>query len=225
MKPWMQHGGSACDERARRRMKMMKMMMRGGRGPWGGFGRGFGAGFPGDERGAAFAGGFGEDFGGEHRHGRRGRGRMFAGGELRLLLLGLVAEADRHGYELIREIEQLAGGAYAPSPGVVYPTLSLLVDEGMIAEAPGEGTRKAFTVTDAGRAEIESRRAELDAILARLRTFGEKRERTDSPPVRRAVANLMTVLGQRAMAGGLDGDAAHQVADILDDAAKRIERL
>jgi DNA-binding PadR family transcriptional regulator len=127
---------------------MMKMMM-GGRGP---FGRGFGD----------FGGGFGgwddESGGRGGRGGGRGRGRMFAGGELRLVLLRLVAEQDRHGYELIKAIEELTGGEYAPSPGVVYPTLSLLVDEGLLAEVAGEGSRKAFTVTEAGARNWRKRR-------------------------------------------------------------------
>lgn len=153
---------------------------------------------------------------------------MFGGGELRLLLLHLLVEADRHGYELIREIEALAAGEYAPSPGVVYPTLALLIDEGMIADVPGHGARKAFRATEAGHAELATRRTEAEAIVARLRGLGEyrqRREQADSPPVRRAVANLMTALGQRAAAGTLDGEVAHQVADILDEAARRIERL
>lgn len=193
---------------------MMKMMM-GGRSP---FGRGFGD----------FGGGFGgwddESGGRGGRGGGRGRGRMFAGGELRLVLLRLVAEQDRHGYELIKAIEELTGGEYAPSPGVVYPTLSLLVDEGLLAEVAGEGSRKAFTVTEAGRAELAEKAGEADALVERLKAFGEQRQRHSSPPVRRAMHNLKVALGQRLM-GGLDDGVAHQIADILDEAARRIERL
>ncbi|GEN99089.1 hypothetical protein NSE01_09220 [Novosphingobium sediminis] len=153
---------------------------------------------------------------------------MFAPGELRLLLLLLLDEQDRHGYELIKAIEELAAGAYAPSPGVVYPTLSLLVDEGMIAEVPGEGARKAFTMTDAGRAELAPRLEEAKAVVQRLGDFGKARAeaegRTGSPPLRRAMANLMIALRQRA-GRGLDEPTAHQIADILDEAARKIERL
>src|SRR5262245_66408187 len=102
-----------------------------------------------------------EHFG--HRgHGRHGRGwveagdhggrrrRVFDSGELRLVLLKLIADQPRHGYELIRAIEELTGGSYVPSPGMVYPTLTLLQDMGQIEEAASGGTRKAFAVTPDG---------------------------------------------------------------------------
>ncbi|MEI6642408.1 MAG: PadR family transcriptional regulator [Novosphingobium sp.] len=200
----------------------LKMMARGFGGGWGHRG-GWGGGFGGedwDDDGPATRG----------RHGRHGggRGRMFGPGELRLLLLLLLDEQDRHGYELIKAIEELAAGAYAPSPGVVYPTLALLVDEGMISEVPGEGARKAFTMTDAGRAELAGRLTEAEAVVKRLGDFGKARGeaegRTGSPPLRRAVANLMLALRHKAF-GGVDEVTAHQIADILDEAARKIERL
>jgi DNA-binding PadR family transcriptional regulator len=193
-------------------MGMIGMGMRGrggfGRGGWGGWGGG-----PwGDD---------GEGRGG--RHGRR-RGRMFAGGELRLLLLRLIADESRHGYELIKAIEELTGGEYAPSPGVVYPTLSLLVDEGKIAEAAGDGPRKAFTVTDEGVTELEERGEEADRLIERLQSLAEDGPRQNAP-IRRAVANLFIAVRERARAGGHDADTAHQIAEILDEAARKIERL
>ena len=203
----------------------MKMMARGFGGGWGprgsgfgGFGGGWGGGEDWDDEGPGFRG--------RGRHG--GRGRMFASGELRLLLLLLLDEQDRHGYELIKAIEELAAGAYAPSPGVVYPTLQLLVDEGMITEVPGEGARKAFTMTEAGRAELAPRLEEAKAVVQRLGDFGKARSeaegRSGSPPLRRAVANLMLAL-RHQVGRGMDEAAAHQIADILDDAARKIERL
>lgn len=196
-----------CGKRGHRAAAMMEMMPRhfGGHVGRGGH---FGA----------------EDPFGRGGGGRRG-GRMFAGGELRLLLLHLVAEQPRHGYDLIRAIGDLAGGEYAPSPGVVYPTLSLLVDEALIAEEAGDGPRKAFAVTDPGRAELADRDAELEPILARLRTLAEQRDRADSPPVRRAMGNLRTAVRDRVMTQGFGTETAHAIADILDEAARRIERL
>jgi DNA-binding PadR family transcriptional regulator len=195
---------------------MMARGFGGGRGHRGGFG----GGEDWDDEGSGFGGRRG-------RHGGRG-GRMFAPGELRLLLLLLLDEQDRHGYELIKAVEELAAGAYAPSPGVVYPTLSLLVDEGLIAEVPGEGARKAFTMTDAGRAELALRLEEAKAVVSRLGDFGKARAdaegRTGSPPLRRAMANLMLALRHKA-GGGIDEASALQIADILDDAARKIERL
>ena len=161
------------------------------------------------------------------RHGLRRDHRIgrFAGGELRLLLLHLVSEQARHGYDLIRAVGDLAGGEYSPSPGVVYPTLALLVDEGLIAEELGAGPRKAFSATDAGRAELADKADEIATIVARIKAVGEQRERSDSPPVRRAMANLHAVLRNRAMAEGFATETAHAIADILDEAARKIERL
>ena len=187
---------------------------------------GFGAGFADDDApGGGFRGGpfGGWPFGGGP-FGRGRRGRMFGQGELRLLLLHLLGEGERHGYELIKAIGELTGGHYAPSPGVVYPTLSLLLDEDAIAEAGGEGARKAFTLTEAGRAELDHRADEAAAIVDRLKALAEARGREASPPVMRAMTNLKMALRQRA-AAGLETDIAHQIADILDEAARRIERL
>ena len=83
--------------------------------------------------------------------GRGGRRRMFDGGELRLVLLKLIADEPRHGYDLIKAIEEMTGGAYAPSPGVVYPTVSMLEDIGFIAERESEGAKKLFEAIEAAR--------------------------------------------------------------------------
>ena len=201
-----------------------------GCGHQGRFGRGRGAGalaammFGGHRgRGRGFDGPFGDDFGG--RRGGRGRGRVFGSGELRLVLLALIAETPRHGYELIKGIEELTGGNYAPSPGVVYPTLNLLTDEGMIEEAAGEGSRKAYAATDAGRAELASRTEEFEALVERLKALADRAEREGAPPIRRALGNLHAAVRNRAMHGELDRETIHQIAEILDEAARKVERL
>lgn len=183
---------------------------------------GMGGGPFGGGPGRHFADDFGDDEGGRGPRGRRGR--MFGSGELRLVIVHLLTDGKRHGYELIKAIEDLTGGHYAPSPGVVYPTLSLLVDEGMIAEVAGDGARKAFALTEAGRTEAASRSEEAALIIDRLKAVADQRGRPASPPVVRAMTNLKMALRQRALAG-LETETAHQVADILDDAARRIERL
>ena len=171
---------------------------------------------------------FAEDrFGPGAGHGEgRGRGRrLFASGELRLLLIDLLSQENRHGYDLIKAIEELTGGAYAPSPGVVYPTLALLADEGLIAEAAGEGPRRAFTLTEAGHAEAAAQAEAIAAITARLKALADASNREASPPVMRAMANLRMALKTRVFAAGFDEATAHGIADILDEAARRIERL
>ena len=159
------------------------------------------------------------------RGGRGGpRGRMFAGGELRLVLLKLIADESRHGYELIKAIEELTGGAYAPSPGVVYPTLSLLLDEGAIEEVADATPRKAFAATDAGRAELGERADEAERLMDRLKSVAEQDEGRRAPPIMRAMGNLFAAVKGRAE-GGFDRETVHQVAEILDEAARKIERL
>lgn len=176
----------------------------------------------GSDWGSDFGGG---DFAGRGGRGPRGRSRMFGSGELRLTLLGLVAETPRHGYELIKAIEELSGGNYAPSPGVVYPTLNLLTDEGLIVEQAGEGARKSFAVTEAGRKELGERTGEFEAIVERLKALAEEREKHSAPPLKRAMGNLFMAVKNRAMAEGFDRDVLHQIADVLDEAARKIERM
>src|SRR5437660_8905982 len=148
----MRHRHHGCGPRGRFEFTIpgALMAMRGGRG-WGG--RHGGWGFDGD--------------GEEGRAGRRSGRRIFGSGELRLVLLKLIADEPRHGYDLIRAIEELTGGEYAPSPGVVYPTLTLLQDMALIEEAPGDGPRKAFQVTGDGRKHLEERQEEVDALMER----------------------------------------------------------
>ena len=159
-------------------------------------------------------------------HGRGGgRRRMFDGSELRLILLKLIEEQPRHGYDLIREIEERTGGAYAPSPGVVYPTLTMLEDMGLIDEQKTEGAKKQFAITVAGSAHLTERAQEVEALFARLSQLASMRERTDGAPIRRAMGNLRAVLQNRLTAEGVDADTLHDVAAILDEAAQKIERL
>ena len=161
---------------------------------------------------------------GSGRRGRRSR-RMFESGELRLVLLKLIADEPRHGYDLIRAIEDLTGGEYAPSPGVVYPTLTLLQDMGLVEEAPGEGPRKPFQATDEGRKHLAEREEEVEALFSRLRDLAPSGENAAGPAIGRAVKNLMTALGHRLKREGFDEDLFLEIAAILDDAAQKIERV
>lgn len=160
----------------------------------------------------------------EAQRGGRGR-RMFDGGELRLVLLKLIADEPRHGYDLIRAVEALTGGAYAPSPGVVYPTLTLLDEMGLIEEQQSEGAKKRFAATAAGRAHLEENGEVVAALFARLEEVGAHRERSERAPVRRAMGNLREVLKDRLIRGTLSESAAHEVAALLDEVAQKIERL
>jgi len=133
-------------------------MRRGGRGGHHGHGHGHS---PDDSAGdwSRGRGSFGRGGGG---------GRIFGPGDLRLLLLALIAEKPRHGYELIKEIEQKFGGAYSPSPGSIYPTLTLLEELEQVRASASDGARKLFEITDQGRAFLDENRATLDGVIARM---------------------------------------------------------
>lgn len=168
--------------------------------------------------GSEWLGGGGRPMGGR-------RARMFDGGELRLVLLKLIADAPRHGYDLIREIEALTAGAYAPSPGVVYPTLTLLDEMGLIEEQQSEGAKKRFAATDAGRAHLSDHAEQVAAMMARLHALGAQRERVDAAPIRRAMGNLKVALGATFAHDEVSRERMLEVAAMIDDLAQRVERL
>jgi len=158
--------------------------------------------------------------------GRRGRERkrMFESGELRLVLLKLIADQPRHGYELIKAIEDMTGGEYAPSPGVVYPTLTMLEDMGLIAEKKSKDSKKVYEATDEGRAHLDENPGEVDDLIERLEAHGQRR-RGQRPEIGRAIGNLMTALRNRIAHEGWNDELLEDVVDILDEAAQRIERV
>jgi DNA-binding PadR family transcriptional regulator len=160
---------------------------------------------------------------GGRRHG--GRKRMFESGELRLVLLKLIADEPRHGYDLIRAVEEMTGGEYAPSPGIVYPTLTMLEEMGLIDEQKSKNSKKVFAITDEGRAHLDENLDLVEELIERL-TDMRPPERSDAgPAISRAVKNLMTAMTHRVSQGGFDEDLLHEIAAILDEAAQRIERV
>jgi DNA-binding PadR family transcriptional regulator len=158
---------------------------------------------------------------GLHRRGRGRMGRMFDHGDLRLVILQLIAEKPRHGYELIKAIEEKTSGTYSPSPGVIYPTLTLLEELGQIAAQPGEGARKLYAITPEGEAFLAANRATVEAITARLGAVGEG---GPAPQVQRAGENLKLALRLRLSRGPLSDEQARRIAAVLDGAATDIER-
>ena len=169
-------------------------------------------------------GDWGREWGG-HGGGRRGRNRVFEPGELRLVLLKLIADQPRHGYDLIKAIEEMTGGSYAPSPGIVYPTLTMLLDMGQIDEAKGGGTRKVFKVTPEGETELAEKADEVEALIARLSGLGDNQRKAGGAPIKRAVGNLLSALWHRVTREDAGEDTLHDIAAILDEAAQKIERM
>ena len=158
-------------------------------------------------------------------------GRLFAQGDLKLLALALIAEQPRHGYEIIKLIEEKTNGWYSPSPGVIYPTLTYLEEAGYLA-SESEGSKKRYRITPAGESYLKSNRDIVDVVLDRLaavgrkmarmrRAFGGEGDRSGLPQmVGAAIANLGDTAGKR-----LEGDAGSEakIVEILMRAANDIK--
>ena len=160
-----------------------------------------------------------------HRGGPFGRGRFFDNGVLRLVVLALIAEQPRHGYEIIKEIEDRTGGAYAPSAGVIYPTLTLLEETGQIQVASSEGNKKLYAATDAGRATVEENRAAIDAVLARFAEANSDRRHERDPRLFRAVENMRLAMRLKMQSAALTPEQINALAELLDETARKIEQI
>jgi DNA-binding PadR family transcriptional regulator len=154
--------------------------------------------------------------------GRGGPGRFFDSTDLRYLILHLITDAPRHGYEIIKLIESASAGAYAPSPGIVYPTLTML-EEMELAAVTAEGTRKLYTITPEGKKDLKANRGQVDLVLARMKDLGERHAHDRPAPIMRAMENLKLVLRMRSAT--FTPEQLEAVTDTIDNAAKAIERL
>jgi len=183
----------------------------------------------------------GGGFGGGGRHGFGGggdmirAGRMLATGDLRLIALALIAEQPRHGYEIIKVLEDKTEGWYSPSPGIVYPTLTFLEEAGYVT-AQTEGAKKLYTITDEGRAYLTENRDVVDAVMERLaavgRKFGRMRrhfdreeyreERSDVPPLVKAAFDNLRETALKQLEG--DADTEAKIVDILARAAGEMKK-
>lgn len=203
--------------------------MRGGRGSHGmargpfGPGGGFGDEFSGGGWGMGHGGPGGAGRGRSMRGGRRRR--LFEQTELQTLLLALIVETPRHGYDLIREIEALSGGEYAPSPGVVYPALTYMEESGLIVVIADESARKAYEATEQGRKQAETDAGKTTSLKERLAALAEARDKVDPAPVRRAMQALKTSVFHRLSREGANRDLILQIADAIDEATRKIERI
>jgi DNA-binding PadR family transcriptional regulator len=161
---------------------------------------------------------------GESRHGEGRRGRFFGQGDLRYVLLQIIADKPSHGYELIKDIEDRLGGAYSPSPGVVYPTLTLLEELGYIRAVQSEGARKAYEITDEGRAALEQNKGVVADIFRRMSEQADRAGAQAPHQVVRAMENLRTALRLRMERGKLSDSQIADVAAALDAAAQTLDR-
>jgi DNA-binding PadR family transcriptional regulator len=172
---------------------------------------------------------FFEGFMGRHGRGFGGFGgdreRLFDSGELRLVILALLAEKPSYGYELIKAIEERLSGGYAPSPGVVYPTLTLLEEEGFATVSSSEGNKKLYTVTEQGQEYLKTNQATVKAIFGRIEQAGKAFGRGRSPQIMRALMNLKFALKMRAGQGNLTAEQTSKIAEAIDAAARVIDEV
>ena len=177
-----------------------------------GRGRGRGRGF-GDDEGEGGWGGMGGRFRG---------GRVFGHGDLKLILLALIAEQPRHGYELIRTIEEMFDGAYAPSPGAVYPTLTLLEELGH-ASVLSEDGKKLYTITAEGNAFLAENKDAVDAVMSRMQETAKMFARAAAPmALREAMHSLKRALFMHG--GPWNADEVKRIGDIIRRAAEEIAK-
>jgi DNA-binding PadR family transcriptional regulator len=149
------------------------------------------------------------------------RMRMFQQGDLRLLLLALIADKPSHGYDLIRTIEARFGGSYAPSPGAIYPTLTLLEDQELITAQDGQGGKKSYAATPAGRKFLEENATQVEALMARVDVMARG---AGHAPMPEAVMQAINTLRQAVMGrfGGWTPPEEKRVREILEKAARDI---
>jgi DNA-binding PadR family transcriptional regulator len=185
----------------------------------------------GDDRGARRAWqGFDADFsaffggGGPRRRSSYGGGRMFDQGDLKLVILRLLDEKPRHGYEIIKELEERSGGRYTPSAGSVYPTLTMLEDLGYAVATPEEGGKKVYTITDAGRAHLAEHQSTADELFDRVSQFGDAVFGDGVRPARDAMIALAKEFGSAMMRGRRTPEQLSKIKEILDRATAELKQ-
>ena len=162
----------------------------------------------------------------EHPFGGGGRReRLFGSGDLKFVVLHLVAQKPAHGYEIIKALSELVGGDYSPSPGTVYPTLAMLEDLGWVKATPDANGRKEYTITTEGRQQLAAQQAEVERVLTHIGHLKSRAHARRVPEIMRAMENLKTALRIRLGDEVPDPSLARRIAEIIDRAAVDIERI
>ncbi|HVF39885.1 MAG TPA: PadR family transcriptional regulator, partial [Gemmatimonadaceae bacterium] len=161
---------------------------------------------------------------GKSRGGPFGGGRMFDQGHLKFVILRLLDEKPRHGYEIIKEIEDRFGGMYSPSPGTVYPTLTLLEDLGYARARPEEGGKKIYEITDEGRAHLAENQPLIDDIFSRIAEFAQNIFGEPMMDVNRGLKNVaQAIYGSKS--SGRSAEQLRKIKEILEKAAGEIDAV
>lgn len=162
----------------------------------------------------------------EHPFGGGGRReRLFGSGDLKFVVLHLVAQKPAHGYEIIKALSELVGGDYSPSPGTVYPTLAMLEDLGWVSATPDANGRKEYAITAEGRQQLAAQQTDVERVLTHIGHLKSRAHARRIPEIMRAMENLKTALRLRFGDEAPEQEIARRVAEIIDRAAVEIERL
>ncbi|MFZ4380462.1 MAG: PadR family transcriptional regulator [Sandarakinorhabdus sp.] len=183
-------------------------------GRWAAFARAFA-----DEFGSGFG-----DSGGSHPNSGRRR-RRFGAEALKAVVLHLLQKEPRHGYELIKAIEDLSAGLYSPSPGMIYPLLTMLAEQGLTAELPGGDGKRRYAITAQGEAALAAAEDELKQALERLAEIAGMASSRRSGRVHEAMGNLKAAVRASLADHENDADRATRIAEIIDTAAHAIAAL
>ena len=153
------------------------------------------------------------------------RERIFASGDLKFVALHLLAQKPGHGYDLIKSLSELVGGDYSPSPGTIYPTLSMLEDLGWLRSAQDSNGRKTYEISAEGKLQLEAEKENVDRILAHIHHCRARANARRVPEIVRAMENLKLALRMRFGDSSPDQAVTRRVAEIIDRAASEIERI
>jgi len=154
----------------------------------------------------------------------RGRERMFDAGDVKLVILKLLSEQPSYGYQLIKTMEQRLSGGYTPSAGVIYPTLTMLEEEGL-ATASFENNRKVYSVTAEGTEYLRANKRQVDELFERLEEAGKSFARGRSPEIRKAFMNLRSAVITRVSRERVTREQIQKISDAINAAAKAIDEL
>lgn len=167
---------------------------------------------------------FGDLFGGKGHRRPRG-GRMFEQGDLKLVILRLLEEKPRHGYEIIKDLETRSGGAYSPSPGTVYPTLTLLEDMGFARAVPEEGGKKIYEITDEGRKHLAENSPQVNDVFERILKFAEGITDSAMMDVNNAFKSVAKATYATATAHLHDKEKLAKIRETLNRASAEIDLI
>lgn len=159
----------------------------------------------------------------QHHHGRRGR--LFEAGRMKLLVLHLIQQSPKHGYEIIKEISDLVGGGYSPSAGTIYPTLNWLEDMSFVTVENTESDRKQYHITQIGTEHLQQQQGVTQELLEKLQTRREIHNNDQLLDIHRAMENLKTSLRLKLKAQDFSPEQVRQIAEKIDQAAVEITRL